>query len=906
MLQDSQIRNYRMNPMRIIIFFTQKLLIINLIFNEITTILNNNTGKNMKRIIATTILAFIMLWVNISAQKLQVNDSEYFETQGVNVLVFSNQYNGMFFDEKTAGIEIIHHGVRTSTGGAVRLQHTPEQWDLVPSLVERKVDKENNSIDVVLRYEELNFNQKINVSAKDNGVLISVYLDEPLPEKLVGNAGFNLEFLPAAYFEKMYMMDGEPANFPRYPYSNTKIKPVSEKINQFAGHSTFDDRGRDEFIVPEPLSTGRTIVLAPEDPERFITIKSLDADLMLFDGRNLAQNGWFIVRSLLPANKTGKVLEWYLEPNAVPNWIRKPNVGFSQVGYTPDQHKIAVIELDQNDNPLKTAKLFQVTPEGESVEKFQGDVKMWGKYLRYNYVKFDFSSVKDPGIYYIQYGDEKTNTFRIDPNVYEKIWHPTLDVWFPVQMDHMQVNEAYRIWHGAPFLDDCLQAPLNIEFFDGYSMGDTTDTKYKPLERIPNMAVGGWFDAGDFDIQTGSHNGVVSTFVDTWENFKVDRDQTYIDQKTRYVDIHRPDGKPDLLQQIEHGTLNLVAQCENIGHPCRGIIVPNLHQYHHLGDASTETDNLPYNPNLKPYESDGLSSGTLDDRWAFTTRAPYMDYQTAATLAQANRALKGYNDDLAQRSLIQAIRLVEEADELIKKPRDNDNPFMRLWSRGADLNAVLQLYITTNEQKYADRFLEKIWSMLEPPKIDNMPDINFSFDPIFFISRSLKTALEAVPYMDSEYKTKLKEYVQKYKEAIDEMEEKNPYGLPIATGGWGGSGNVVNASITNYYAYKVFPDIMDKEDVLSGINYIFGCHPYSNISFVNDVGTRSKNVAYGNNRADFATIAGGIVPGVMLLKPDFLENKDDWPFLWGENEVTIGGSADYIFLSNAVNELLGK
>jgi hypothetical protein len=65
---------------------------------------------------------------------------------------------------------------------------------------------------------------------------------------------------------------------------------------------------------------------------------------------------------------------------------------------------------------------------------------------------------------------------------------------------------------------------------------------------------------------------------------------------------------------------------ENIGHPVRGIIVPNLHQYHHLGDATTETDNLPYNPNLKPYETDGKSSGTLDDRWAFTNREPFLDY----------------------------------------------------------------------------------------------------------------------------------------------------------------------------------------------------------------------------------------------------------------------------------------
>src|ERR1051326_5068236 len=86
-------------------------------------------------------------------QKLQLNDSAYFETRGVNVFVFNSQYNGMFFDEKTAGIELIQHGVRTATGGAVRLQNTPEQWDLVPILVSRNVDRKNNTIDVVTRYK---------------------------------------------------------------------------------------------------------------------------------------------------------------------------------------------------------------------------------------------------------------------------------------------------------------------------------------------------------------------------------------------------------------------------------------------------------------------------------------------------------------------------------------------------------------------------------------------------------------------------------------------------------------------------------------------------------------------------------------------------------------------------------
>jgi hypothetical protein len=72
------------------------------------------------------------------------------------------------------------------------------------------------------------------------------------------------------------------------------------------------------------------------------------------------------------------------------------------------------------------------------------------------------------------------------------------------------------------------------------------------------------------------------------------------------------------------------------------------------------------------------------------------------------------------------------------------------------------------------------------------------------------------------------------------------------------------------------------------------------------VGAKTKKVAYGNNRADFTTIAGGIVPGLILLKPDYLEHKDDWPFLWGENECVIPEAATFIFLSNAVNELLKK
>lgn len=810
-------------------------------------------------------------------QKLRLNDLEYFETKGLNVFVFNNQYNGFFFDEKTAGIELIHHGVRTATGGAVRLSPTPEQWDQIPIMMKRNVDKQKNAIEVTLRYREYSFSPRVTVTPKNDGVVISVSLDDPLPEKLIDHAGFNLEFLPSAYFEKTYFMDGKCGVFPSYPSSNSEVKPIAEKIPQFNGYSTFDDRGRGEFLEPKPLASGRTIVLAPEDPERYVKIRSLSGDLMLYDGRILAQNGWFVVRSLLPANKTGVVVEWYLEPNTIQNWKRKPVIGFSQVGYHPDQNKVAVIELDKNDSPLPTASICQVTPDGQFVEKLKADVKPWGNYLRYFYATVDFSALKDSGLYFIKYGDQQTETFPIGKEVFNDVWHPTLDVWFPVQMDHMQVREAYRIWHGLPFRDDALQAPPNIKHFDGYWMDSTTNTKYKPLEHIPGLAVGGWFDAGDFDIETEHHCEVIMSFVDAWENFGVKRDETFIDQNTRYVDIHRPDGKPDVLEQIEHGTLQLVAQEKNIGFAVRGINFPKLYQYHHLGDGSTLTDNFLYNPKLKPYETDGLTSGTPDDRWVFTPRIPSLNYLAVAALAAASRALKDYNKDLSDEALKYALQAWDKEQNDKRLVVDNIE----------ECDAAMQLFITTGEEKFKNKFDQLIWTQLDSALTENIGE-----------------AAQAVPYMPAKYNSKLKKYVLQYREAMEEITRQNPYGVPIETRGWAGNSDLISWSITNYYLNKFFPDIIGKEAVYKGLNYVFGCHPYSNISFVAGVGTHSKKRTYGSNRADFSFIAGGVVPGVLLLKPDFFENKEDWPFLWGENECIIDICADYIFLANAQNALL--
>ncbi len=62
--------------------------------------------------------------------------------------------------------------------------------------------------------------------------------------------------------------------------------------------------------------------------------------------------------------------------------------------------------------------------------------------------------------------------------------------------------------------------------------------------------------------------------------------------------------------------------------------------------------------------------------------------------------------------------------------------------------------------------------------------------------------------------------------------------------------------------------------------------------------------AYGNNRADWSYIPGGIVSGTALIRPDFPELLE-WPFLWQQGEYCIGyATSGYVFLVLAADHLL--
>ena len=833
------------------------------------------------------LLAIVLVVLPAFASDLQmkVTNNGYLDAQGFSVILYQSTYHPVFVDEKNAAMQMILHGQRIATNGDVRLMPTPEQWDLVSQFKGRDADKDHNRLTARLSFPAYQMDYTIEVAAEPGGVRVSVNLDKPLPEKLVGRAGFNLEFLPSIYTGKSFAVDGKDFGvIPRSPQDPMRqVLPPADDPKKLPYQEEWDKAKG--YTQPLPLVTGNNITLAAEDPLYRISVSSETAPVSLYDGRNRAQNGWFVLRTLIPSGKTEGAIIWHIRPVNVPDWTRPPIVAHSQVGYPPNFPKVAVIELDPNYDAPKTAKVLHLDANGSYEQVFEGPISAPTSWLRYHYAKFDFSSVNEPGLYAIGYAGQRTDLFPIAKDVYSRTWQSSLDGFLAVEMDHVSVREGYRLWHGVSHQDDARQAPPNTQHFDGYQMGPETDSSYKPGEHIPGLKVGGWFDAGDYDNIAPSQYSVIENLSLAYREFGLKWDELSVDETGRLVEMHRPDGIPDAVQQVKHGALQVLAQYKSIGHPIMGMIEPNLRGYTHLGDAASITDERIYSEKLCPNEIDGNYSGKPDDRWAFTTKMTTLQYGAAAALASASQTLKGWDDPLAKECLETAIKLWDEEHA---HPTPRREPIFGFPERAAmgEWRAALELMIATDGgEQYKKRVLELF------------PIVRQHFEFGGWM------AVLALPYMDADFKQQLKETVVSYKSELDAELEKTPFGVPPSLGTWGGSAHVADFGARMYFLHKAFPQIVGPEYTLRAANYMLGTHPVSSTSYISSVGTVSKLKAYGNNRADGTFIPGGVIPGYIIIKPDFPECIEDFGFLWFEDEYTISAVGEWILAANAADAL---
>jgi hypothetical protein len=456
------------------------------------------------------------------------------------------------------------------------------------------------------------------------------------------------------------------------------------------------------------------------------------------------------------------------------------------------------------------------------------------------------------------------------------------------------------------------------------------------------MSVGGWYDAGDLDLEEPAQLSVIQSLALAYREFNLKYDELTVDEAARAVEMHRPDGVPDTVQQVKHGALYILAQFHNIGHAIRGTHEPDLRQYTHLGDAASKTDGRIYDPKLGLNEVNGDYSGKPDDRWIFSTNNPFFQWNAIAALAASADVLKGYDDALAKDCLDTAIKAWNDekahptqnptggglggaapagapgtgvlaasqgavsSAQSVPNGRGTSGPPTSAGATsaqpvpppdsarggfgvGPDWAAALELTIATNgAEPYKSRLKELFPQMITPQQMGFRG----------------WTAVRALPYLDASAKDQMREAVKTYMAGLDKQLDATPFGVPPSLGTWGGSGAVVDMAIRMYLLHKAYPDLVGPEYTLRAVNYILGTHPVSSTSYVAGVGTVSKTKTYSNNRADNAYIPGAVIPGYIIIKPDFPECIDDFGFLWFEDEAVVAGSASWVVAGNAADAII--
>lgn len=795
--------------------------------------------------------AFILLLVSCfcifstsGQDKLTINDFGYFESSGFDVMVFDDYYPS----GHQCGVTIIQNGVRVAANGDVRIGLAPSERAM------KKVDKPNNIIEAETNYEGIGFKYVVKVKGIGKTIVITVDLASPIPADISGKAWFNLELFPPILFGKSWNMDDKTGVFP------------TDSYGPFSGSDLL------------PYVTGKTFTVAPEADAQRLTIRSLKGDIQLYDGRNTSKSGWFIVRTAILPGETKEVIRWEIEANTIKGFVYKPVIHISQVGYLPDEPKKAVIEYDGKLKLSGKAEILKINANGSKTVKLNVPLAAWGKFLKYNYSICDFSSLKEAGTYIIQYGETMSNIFRIGNDIYDRyVWQPTLEYYLPVQMCHMRIEQGSRVWHNYCHLDDAIMAPTNLTHFDGYSQGPETFTPFRNPDHVPFLDRGGWHDAGDYDLRIESQAVTTWRLAMMYECFGIDFDATTVDQPARLVTIHKPDGIPDLLQQVEHGVLTILGGYKGLGRLYDGMISPTGKQYGLQGDGSSQTDNLIYSRDLPEGGKTAYHSSLRDDNWVFTEDHPGHEMLGASALAAASRVLKKWKPEMAAECLAAAEDIYATA---AKKKMVAER-----------IGAASELFLLTGNDKY-------------------LSDITSQKD---FILENMTRTAWAVGRIydritDPEFRKEMDKAVKDLAVRLEKEAASTPFGVPYKPNVWGDGWTIQSSGVRYYFLLTGFPEVFKPDMIFSTVQFILGCHPGENTaSFASGVGVKSLTQAYGVNRADLSYIPGGVASGTAIIRPDFPELKDQWSFLWQQTEYVMGGGAeDFAFLVLAADRLLGN
>jgi len=564
----------------------------------------------------------------------------------------------------------------------------------------------------------------------------------------------------------------------------------------------------------------------------------------------------------------------------------------SRIGYPVNGEKTAVLEW-----PKHTARpddrLRLERADGSVVREGRFAPTVEPEYAQCGFAVFDFTDVREPGDYRLAWAGG-TVEFPIRESVFtDALWTPTLDYFVPWQMCHADVDLNLGVLgHRKCHMDDAQRVPAHFGGVDGFRSYECEGTPYEAGEHIPR-AKGGWHDAGDCDVNintTGFSTWMLSL---AYEEFGIERDVATLDVDAQTFTAGRPDGTPDVVQQVEWGATWLLSMLQPDGRTFVGVVAqPDRYS---LGGKkwSEATDNVP---------------NTGDERHLYVDYHADLQLMQATALCAAGRVLRASNPPLADQCLDaarKAMHYFNTHEEVYRK-----TVFFYPDREGRDggvAAALAELYMTTHDPQY----LQALQDMTEAIR-----NLNLNFPAVYNTGASsywYAPPVLARLYPDlpeGDLKAAVLEVCRKAAQMQADHAAPRPWPFHgWHFGKWGNTGSVGDRMFDAYWLERVAPDVFSLDGTVSSALWIFGLHPLNDLVFVSGLGYPApEDLHSGQINALFGTepgtVPGALVPGINGIFPytrhNVLYYRDDGNA--GNNEACIAVSATYIFGINALKK----
>jgi hypothetical protein len=565
----------------------------------------------------------------------------------------------------------------------------------------------------------------------------------------------------------------------------------------------------------------------------------------------------------------------------------------SRIGYPVAGPKVVVLEWPRHgarpdDDAVRLEKV-----DGTSVKRGRFDKTVNLPHMQCDFAAFDFSEVQEPGDYRIVWSGGKVDV-PIRKSVFEdKLWEPTLDYFIPFQMCHADVDFGGQApEHTRCHMDDGVRVPAHFPGVDRFQSYESEGTPYKAGDPIP-CAGGGWHDAGDCDLNIYAQGLAVWVLALAYEEFGIKRDVATLDAGAGKFTLGKPDGVPDILQQIEWGVIWLLSMLQPDGRSYVGIIdLPN--RYSQPGKKWSEmTDNKP---------------GTGDERQVYVDYHSELQLMQATVLCAAGRALRPTRPELAKKCLDNAARALEYFRTHKEVYRSTVYFYPEHKGRDGMLALTLaEIYLATKGAACLKELEGMAETVRNLPVAD--PHISSTTASSFWYAPPVLARLHAV-LPDGALKSAIVEVCRRAAEVQARSESPRPWPFHYwHFGNWGQAPTGAVRTFDAYWLSKVVPDGFPVSAALRSMLWIYGLHPLNDRVFVSGLGYPGPEYIHSGQIFGLFGSEPGTVPGALIgglnglfpwVRTNVLYYRDDGNC--HNNEAGLSTAPLYLFAVNAMKK----